>query len=182
MAGRQPRASGLWILRLTESLCEVSRDPVYTFGGPASTCVALETEKKQTGPAPFVLSKDDTQQAAPWHCLALHPRLQIQGKLDKAHLLPGRHGRGTVTRPCGTQRLLPESCPHSLCNLGCLPPPQESTVSGPGFRSDRALWMSCCCGLCCLPLSLSPQTPKPAPLSECVPHRAPLTLLILPCS
>lgn len=57
---------GLWILSLPESLSEVNHDdPVCTFGGPASTCVGLETEKEQTLPAPAPFPKDSSEQATP---------------------------------------------------------------------------------------------------------------------
>lgn len=45
------------MLSLTESLRSKPWLCV-TFGEPASTCVAPETEKKQAGPAPFLFPKD----------------------------------------------------------------------------------------------------------------------------
>lgn len=65
MAEGQGGATGLWMLNLTESFSEVNHEPVCTFGGPASTCVAMETKNKQTLPVPFLFPEDSTQQAIP---------------------------------------------------------------------------------------------------------------------
>lgn len=59
MAGRQGGAGavGLW----TPSLTEVDHDPGCTSGGCASSCVVLETENKQTLPAPAPFSEDRSE-------------------------------------------------------------------------------------------------------------------------